>query len=192
MLRKETIEPAKQEAEGLVVEAHSRADKILRKAQEDAETLLRDARDGIEQERRVFESSLTQACRQGVERLRQDVEHKLFDEGLYDLIVGATKDADIVATLINTIVTSLEKEGLEGDLSAIIPAAVPAEKVNALLLDNVVARLKEGEILLGTFDGGAKVRLHDKRLVIDISDGALKELLGRYLRKDFRETLFKS
>ncbi|MBT3394436.1 MAG: V-type ATP synthase subunit E [Waddliaceae bacterium] len=192
ILRKDTLEPAEQEAEGIIVDAQSLADKIVKKAHADANEILSEARQAIEQERRVLESSLVQACKQSIEKLKQDIEHKIFDEELCGLVAGATKDASVIATLINTVVATLEKEGLEGDISAIIPAKVSAEDVNALLFEGVIEKLKEGDVLVGNFAGGVRVRLHEKRLVLDLSDEALREILGSFLRKDFCEALFKT
>jgi V/A-type H+-transporting ATPase subunit E len=44
--------------------------------------------------------------------------------------------------------------------------------------------------VVGSFKGGAQLQWHDRKLTLDMSDDALKELLSTYVRKDFRKMLF--
>ena len=55
----------------------------------------------------------------------------------------------------------------------------------------VVQALKERSVVLSDLAGGIQLKLHDKKMTIDLSDEALKELLATYIaRKDFRKLLF--
>ena len=76
-------------------------------------------------------------------------------------------------------------------MSAIIPQSVSAKEVNRFLGEGILNRLKEKSVELGEFAGGAQVKLHDKKMTIDITDKSLMELLSGYVRKDFRKLLFK-
>ncbi|PJD93488.1 MAG: V-type ATP synthase subunit E [Parachlamydia sp.] len=189
-LRKETLEPAKQEAQSIVAEAHAKAARIVKEAEHEAKALHEHARKSIEQERNVFQSSLEQAARQSLEALRQAVEHELFNKELEKVIERQTADPAIIAKVINAIVEALQKDGLSADLSAVIPKYVSTEQVNALLLQNVISKLREKGVALGDFTGGAEVKVHGKRLTIDITDKTLKEILAEYARKDFRQLIF--
>lgn len=189
-LRKETLEPAKQEAQSIVAEAHAKAARIVKEAEHEAKALHEHARKSIEQERNVFQSSLEQAARQSLEALRQAVEHELFNKELEKVIERQTADPAIIAKVINAIVEALQKDGLSADLSAVIPKHVSTEQVNALLLQNVISKLREKGVALGDFTGGAEVKVHGKRLTIDITDKTLKEILAEYARKDFRQLIF--
>ena len=192
VLRKETLEPAKCEAEKIIADAKKDAEAIIEKAKKDAEGILKTAKNTVEQERRVFQSSLRQSCKQSVEELKQTVENKLFNTELCKVVADATKDPKIIASLVTTLIEAIKNDGVDTDLSAIIPSTVSASDVNAVLMDGILGRLRENEVVVGEFQGGAMVRLHDKQVTLDISDNALKELLGSYLRKDFRDVLFKS
>ncbi|EFB40580.1 V-type ATP synthase subunit E [Parachlamydia acanthamoebae str. Hall's coccus] len=189
-LRKETLEPARQEAQEIIAEAHAKAAKIIKEAEQQAVTLHAQARKSIEQERNVFQSSLEQAARQGLESLRQSIEHKLFNEELEGLLEKQTADPKLIANVVNAIVEAVQKEGISSNLSAVISKRVSPEQVNALLLENVKSKLNEKGVTLGNFSGGAEVKLHGKRLTIDITDQTLKELLAGYARKDFRQLIF--
>lgn len=189
-LKLETLEPAEEKAKQILLEARKKGEDIKAEAERHAEQLLKQARGQIEQERNVFHSSLQQAAKQTVEGLRQEIEHKLFNEELQNLLEKQSADPKIIADLINGIVTALEKEGLQTDLTAIIPRLVSMEDVNALLLDAVRKRLKNKSVEIGGFAGGAQVKLHGKKMTIDLSDQAIKELLANYMRKDFRKLIF--
>ena len=192
IIKHETIEPAKHEAHGIIESAKARAEEIVAEAERQAEKLHAQARAAIEQERNVFHSSLTQATRQSVESLKQEIEHKLFNEELDRIVKSQTANPTLIANLINSIVKAIDKEGIATELAAIIPKSVSAAEVNKLLGEAILKRLKDQSVTVGNFEGGAQVRLVDKKMTIDISDSALKELLSNYVRKDFRKLLFES
>lgn len=189
-LRLETLQPAEEEAQRILEEAKKKAEEIQSEAERHAEQILKQARGQIEQERNVFHSSLQQAAKQTVEGLRQEIEHKFFSEELQSLLEKQLTDPKIVAELINGIVKAIEKEGLTVDLSAVIPSLVSANDVNALLLDGVRKRLKGKPLEIGGFVGGIQVKLHGKKMTVDLTDHAIKELLANYIRKDFRKLIF--
>lgn len=189
-LRHEILEPAKEEAQQILVAARKKAEEIQLEAERHAEQVVKQARIQIEQERNVFHSALQQAAKQTIEGLRQEIEHKLFNEDLQVLLDKQLSDPQIIANLINGVVKAIEKEGLVTDLTAVIPRAVSVDDVNALLLDNVRKRLKGKALEIGPFAGGAQVKLHGKKMMLDLSDQAIKELLANYMRKDFRKMIF--
>lgn len=189
-LRRETLEPAEKEAQLIIEEANQKADAIKAEAERHAEQMIKQARGQIEQERNVFHSALQQASKQTVEGLRQEIEHKLFNEELQNILEKQMSDPKIIAELINGLVKALEKEGLTTDLSAIIPRVVSADDINDLLLENVRKRLKGKPLEIGSFAGGAQVKLIGRKMTIDLTDQAIKELLANYMRKDFRKLIF--
>lgn len=189
-LRHETLEPAKDEARHLIATAKKKGEELIADAEKQAEHLLKQAREQIEQERNVFHSSLQQAAKQAVEALRQEIENRLFNEQLQTVLDKNLADPKVVAQLINGIVKALEKDGVKVDLSAVIPRTVSPEQVIALLLNETKARLKDTPLELGSFGGGVQVKLQGKRMTIDLTDQAIKELLAAYARKDFRQIIF--
>jgi V/A-type H+-transporting ATPase subunit E len=189
-LRRETLEPAETEAQRIVEEARKKAESIKAEAELLAEQLVKQARGQIEQERNVFHSALQQAAKQTLEGLRQEIEHNLFHHELQNILEKQLADPKIVAELVNGIVKAIEKEGLTTDLSAVIPQLISSADVNALLLENVRRRLKGKPLELGHFMGGAQIKLIGKKMTIDLSDQAIKELLAHYIRKDFRKLIF--
>ena len=96
----------------------------------------------------------------------------------------------MIAEIINGIVKAVEKEGLNTDLTIVIPRLASKEDVSALLLDGVRKRLKGKPLEIGSFTGGAQVKLQGKKMTVDLSDQVIKELLANYIRKDFRKLIF--
>lgn len=190
ILKKETLEPAHLEAKKIIEAAKKQAEHIIAESHQQAEKSIADARRVIEQERNVFQSSLTQSAKQSLEALRQAIEHKLFNEELHNIVLRHTVDPHVIAKLIDAIVKALEKEGLAADLAAIIPASISVKEVNALLASGILNKLKDQSVALGDIGGGAKVRVEGKKMTLDISNNEIEDLLQRYLRKDFRKLIF--
>lgn len=190
MLRHETIEPAKLKAQEIIDTAKKSAETIIADAEKHAELLVKQARGQIEQERNVFHSSLQQAAKQALESLRQDVEQKFFNEELQTVLEKDLSNPKLIAELINGMVKALEKEGITTDISAVIPKYVSPDDVSQLLLESVLKRLKNKSLEIGSFAGGAQVKMIGKKITLDLTDHALKELLANYVRKDYRQMIF--
>jgi V/A-type H+-transporting ATPase subunit E len=190
VLRRETLEPAKQQAEEIVSQARQEAEKIVEEGRLLAQQLEYEARQEIERQKTVFQSSLSQACKQAVSALKHSIEEKLFNPELMHLISKQMRDPESLAKLVRAVIEAVEKEGLEANLSVYIPAAVPAKSINALLGEEIIEKLKEKSVLIGPLTGGVEVKLHRENITVDISDAALKEIIALYIRKDFREMFF--
>lgn len=189
VIKEESLEPARKESEALIKEAKQRAHEIVEEGKAQKARLLAEARAEIEQERNVFNSSLEQASKQGVESLKQAIG-KLFNEELHRYINQGSSDPKLVARIIEAIVKAIEKEGIVANLSAVIPQAVSTQEINTILGQNLLSKLQEKGVVIGGFSGGAQVKIQNKQMTIDITDSALQELLSSYVRKDFRKFFF--
>lgn len=192
ILKNESLEPAKLEAERILSEAQNQAHEILRAAEKKAKETMEVERKKIEKEKELFQLSMKQACKQTIESLRQEIEASLFNKEISTAVEKGTRDEKLTAEMILALVHAIEKEGLSADFSAVISKTISAEKVNKMLARDILDQLREKSVVLGDFAGGVQIKLHDKNLVLDLSDSALRELLGKYLRKDFRALLFAS
>ncbi len=191
VLKRETLEPAKHEAEGIVASARRKADEILADAHREAKKMVDDAFVEIEKQKTIFQASVSQACRQTLEALKEKIERKLFDPELSKLILKPMQDPKLMAQMINAIIRALDKEGTKSDLSVVISSAISAKAVNELLASEVIQRLKEKGVLISSIGGGIEVKLIDNNITIDLSDEAIREMVAAYIRKDFREYLFR-
>lgn len=189
-LAEETLEPAKVEAARIIEDAQSERERIMRQAEQEAKAIVASGRKQLEQERRVFDTSLSQAAKQSMETLRQQIENALFNKELVEQVENASAPANVVASLIEAIVAALAREGIDTDLAAVIPRTAKPAQVNQLLTQSILQKLHSHPIEVGNFAGGAQVKVKDKKMTIDISDSALSELLAGFLREDFRKLFF--
>jgi V/A-type H+/Na+-transporting ATPase subunit E len=191
-LRKETIEPAKQSAQEIVENAHLQAAEIVAEAQKKAEEIIGKGQKELEQKRKIFESTLILASNKTLLDLKQKIEHNLFNSAIKDIVTKESKAPKVIAELINAIISAIAKEGVDVEMSAYIAKSVSPQEVSVFLLKGIMEKLKEKELLIGDFDGGAKVKLHEQELTIDLSSQVLQEVVAKYVREDFRKTLFNS
>lgn len=190
ILTTETLEPAKEQAASIIEQAESKARSIVQAAEEKSKEILAAAAAKNSKERQVFETSLKQACQQGMEELRQDIETKLLNVHLAEWLNQQMADPAVCAKLVGTLVGAIEKEGTAADFSALIPKTLKTADVNALLAKDILEKLKEKSVTVGEFMGGVQLKLHEQKLTLDVSSESVQELLKRYLQKDFRDIIF--
>jgi len=190
VLKKETLEPAKKEADKIIAQARSEAEKIVQAAKRDGQRAQEEAKKKIEEERNVFQASINLACKKSLDTLRQEIEKKLFNNELSAFVGREMSDPKILAELISVIVKGIEKEGIDADLKAVISPAISTDAVNLELAKGVVDRLQTKSVEVGEISGGVQVKIVDKNLTIDMTDEALKALLASFVREDFRSVIF--
>jgi V/A-type H+-transporting ATPase subunit E len=191
-LKKETIDPAKKEADAIVHRAREEAARLIEEAKEEAKEVLREAKEKIQEERSVFQSSIHLAAKKSIAALKEEIEEKLFSRELSEVVKKAVSGPEVVAKLISAIVKGIEEEGIKGDLRAFISKEVSVQDVNACLAEGILERLKGKSVEVGEVKGGAEVKIVDQNITIDMSDEALKALLAKYIQEDFREIIFSS
>lgn len=190
VLRKETIDPAKKEGDQIIAKARNEGEKIVINAKHEVARLLDDAKKKIEEERNVFQASINLACKKSVDTLKQEIEKSLFNPQLRAFVGERTKDPKVVAELITAIIKGIDKEGIDGDLRALVSKAVNVEAVNKELSKGILEQLESKSVELGEIEGGAQVKIVNRNLTIDMSDDALKSLLASFVRDDFRSVIF--
>lgn len=191
-IRRDTLLPAELQAQEILKNAEYLAAMTLEKARTEAKQLQEQARIEILKDRQAFTSSLHIACKQTLDLFKQKIEKKVFHDGLSEIIEETTKKPEIITRCIEAILDALAKEGIEQDLQLIISKSVSPRDVIAMLVQKAVTVLESSPIQLGSFAGGAKIRIKQQHLTIDVSDIALKELIAGFLREDFRTLVFSS
>lgn len=192
VLKRETLDPAKKEADAIIHRAREDAAKIVEDAKQEAQRAYQDAQKKIEEERNVFESSINLACKKTLLTLKQQIEERLFNSELSSWINKGSRDPHVLGQLISAIVRSVEKDGIEANLQALIPESVSPKAVNRELVQGIVEKLQDKSVQVGDFEGGAEVKMIDQHITIDITDDALKMLVASFVRDDFRSIVFGS
>ena len=191
IVKSEALEPARKEAEEILEEARKIAKEIIVKAENESIAIHDRGKKEMEQQRVVFNSTLQQAARLTLEELKREIENNFFGDEIQNIVQKGTKDSSLVAKLVEAVIKAIEKEGIAADYSAYVARSISPEEINQILGDKLLNKLREKGILEGDFDGGAKVKLHDKKITLDLSDKALAELLESYA-PHFRKFLFQS
>lgn len=189
-LKKETLEPAKQEAREIIENAHMQASEIVSEAKIKAQKMLQEAERELEEKKRVANASLSLACRQTMEQLKQKIEKELFNPELSKLVIKEMAEPKLISNLLNSFVKVMEEKGFEEDLVAYIPKGVSPRAINEMLAERVLDKLKNQTVIASDIAGGVQIQLQKSRITIDFSDAVMRELLGQYVRSDLRELVF--
>ena len=192
VLKEDTLNPAREEAESIIHKAKADAERITEDAQKQAKQMKEAAIKEIEGREKVFRSSLNVACKKTLEELKQNIEENLFAIGIKNFIGDQMKSPEIITKLIVAIISAIEKEGVDADLRAIIPSTVPAEEINRQLAIEVLNRLEEKSVVLGQISAGVQVKMVNQDLTLDMTQGTLESLVSRYVREDFKALIFSS
>lgn len=190
VLKKETLEPAKQEAREIVENAHLQANEIVELAKKEAGERIQAADAEIDEKRKVFQSSLQLASKQGIEWLKQKIEQELFSKELAESVKKEMADPHVIVQFLNSFMKSMEERGIEEDFEAVIPKQISPRAVNSLLSAKILERLKGHSVEVGDFGGGVQIRLAGRQITIDITDEVVRELIAQYIRRDFRDLIF--
>lgn len=189
-LKKETLEPAKQEAREVVENAHLHAAEIVAQAHDKARGILQDADRDMEEKKRVFHASLNLAARQGLELLKQKIEKELFSQELARLIGKEMADPKVIANLLNHFIKAMEEKGVEEDFIAQIPKGISPRTINELLASHVLAKLQNQTVVASDIAGGVRIQMKGRQITVDISDAVIRELIEHYIRRDLRDLVF--
>ncbi len=189
-LKKETLEPAKQEAREIVENAHMQASEIVAEAKAKAKAMMQEAEKEMEEKKRISNASLSLACRQSVELLKQKIEKELFSQELNKMIGKEMAEPKVIANLINSFMKGLEAKGIEEDFVAHIPKGISPRVINELLAARVLEKLHGQTVVASDIAGGVQIQLKGRQITVDISDAALRELVAQYIRRDLRELVF--
>lgn len=190
VLRQETLEPAMKEAKSTLEKAQKNGEQIIEEAKAKAAKIIADAEKDIDQKYQVFKASLNQGARQSIEWLKQEIEERVLNENLSEMLARSTATPEVLSEMIQAVIQAVKDEGLETDLSAIIPTKIEAETVNALLGKDLLEKLKEKSVLIGPQKGGIEMKLHKQNVKIDLTNEALLELMLRFVRKSFHRYFF--
>jgi V/A-type H+/Na+-transporting ATPase subunit E len=190
LLRKETLEPAENEKEEILLAARQEAEEVVADAKNLAKKMIDDAKIEIEKQKESFRAALKAASRQAVEALKEKLEKNLFNPQLSTLVAKSLADPSVIAKVIEAIIKALEKEGTEGDLSAYVAGSILPRTVNELLASKVLEKLKEKSVVIGAFNAGVEIKLLKDQITLAVTGEVVQEMILSYIRKDFKEYIF--
>ena len=114
----------------------------------------------------------------------------IFSANLHSFVVEGSNGPAEIAQLIRALAEAVAKEGVSSDFAAVVSSTVNAGALNQAIGQEILNRLQGKAVQIGEIAGGMQMKLLDKKVTLDISNQALMDLLGRHLRKDFRDKIF--
>ena len=115
----------------------------------------------------------------------------MFFKGLHDLVAKEMAHPKFIADLVQDFMKMLDEKGINEELTALVPKGASKKAINSLIASQFLDRLHGKSVVLGDFDGGVQLKLHDQTVTIDMSDRALRDVLASFLRADFRKLVFQ-
>ena len=163
ILRKETLEPAQDEARKIIEAAEREADELIHRAKEEIAKMREENKLELLKELKVHEGSIQLSIRQGISSLRQAIE-KIFSNQLEGDIEKVMGKEDAIAESIGVILGLIQKEGLGVNLGVMIPKHVNLDAICGKLTHEFSERVKKEAIQIEDIKGGVEVKLKDKKI----------------------------
>ena len=200
-IRGEAVQTGRDEAGAIVAGAEREAESIRAQARDDAREIVESARAEAETFKTAGGEALKTAARDTLLELHSNVR-RAFEEHVHCLTCEQTKAPDFVKNLVLVLAGQAAEKFIAGRNAEIFIASALAEgpspgaapkgelrgKIKESVLGLTTAMLREGVELLPDdgIDGGARVRIKDAKLEIDLTDKAISRLLLKYLLPRYR------
>lgn len=198
-IRAQGVQAAQEEAERLLRHARGQAAEIVAQAQAEADAAQAKARAEIEAFRTASIDALRLAARDTVLDLEARVRSR-FEEFVKRLVVSATRDKELVRSIVLVLAGHAAEEFIQDkEIEVRISNAIlegqtgPVfkEEGKLAILGLSSDMLREGVELASDADihGGARVRLVQDKLEIDLSDRAVARMISQRLLPRFKAVL---
>jgi V/A-type H+-transporting ATPase subunit E len=204
-LRQEGVEAGKHEADALLADARLKADRLVEEAEAKAAEIREAARREAQAERAATQDALKIAARDVVLSLRNEIAARI-DKETSRLLRETFADETFLQRLILALAGKVRADaGLDdaGDLEFILPEQVitfeelkaAPETASEGTLTHLVVSLAANVLREGvTFSAGQgfegiRIRLHDRDLVVDVTEAAIAPLLVKHLQPRFRAVM---
>jgi V/A-type H+-transporting ATPase subunit E len=200
-IRGEAVQTGRDEAGEIVAGAEREAEAIRAKARDEAREIIDDARTEAETFKTAGGEALKTAARDTLLELRSNVR-RAFEKHVHCLVCDQTNSPDFVSNLVLVLAGEAAEKFITGRdaeifvSSALVegssPGAAPEGEIKGKIKEAVLRlsteMLREGVELLPDdgINGGARVRIKDAKLEIDLTNEAISRLLLKYLLPRYR------
>lgn len=195
-IRDQGVQAAQTEADRLLSEARQKASEIVAGAKAEAEAERTKARNEIESNRTASLDALQLAARDTVLDLKARVVAR-FEEFVKRLVVSATRDEQLVRSIVLVLAGRAAEEFIQDKeievriSRALLGEATLQEEGKQAILALSSDMLREGIELIPAHEveGGARVRLVQDKLEVDLSDRAVARLISQRMVPRFKAIL---
>jgi V/A-type H+/Na+-transporting ATPase subunit E len=192
-LYNEGIEKANAEAEQILAEARTEADKLKQKAEKEAQEIISEAEQKSAEIKKNVDAELALAAKQTIRTTKQQIIDLIVSKVMDEPMKKAFDDEKFIKEIIETVVKNWNPQKNEAiDLSVLLPASLekefekyftakPAKELNANL-----------EISFSdTIKGGFKIGPADGSYKISFSEEDFENFFKSYLRPRTIDLLYK-
>lgn len=190
LLKNQTLDPAKEEAQQIIAKAKKRAEEIINHANEEKARILSETQKECEQKQKLLESSLKLAAKQAVSALKQEILQKLFSKEFSKSISEVLNQPKVIAKAIETIIEMYKDQHSFSSALIELPKTVSQDEIVKELSAHVADKLTKEQITIGDQEAGVIIHQTDKQIAVDISDRATQELLVRYISEHLKKYIF--
>lgn len=201
-LRDEGVEAGRRQAAEIETEARAKADALVKQAKAEADAILAEARQQAETLKHAGEEALRVAARDAVLRTR-DILLNRFSKEIRRLVSMEMKDGEMLRRLILEVAGRLRDEAdlehrerlelllpeklVDVDELRRNPVEVREGSVDDFVSSVAAGLLRDGVVLYPgeEHENGIRVRIVDCDIEVDMSDGAVAELLLQHLQPRF-------
>lgn len=203
-IRDEGVGAARKEAERILAQAREEAATMRAKARSEANTIIEHARNQVNIEQQSGKEALRLAARDTLLELRATVRRD-FEEFVRHLVTRQTRDVGFLRDLIMVVAGQsaerfvntkraqifVDKDLLGAKAAEGLEDTALGAELSSRTLELSAEMLREGIELIPSHgpSGGARVRLVDEKLELDLSDEAISRMLLRFLLPRFRHII---
>ena len=191
LLKKETLDPAKVEAARIVEEAEQKAQSMIEKGKAQLAKLEEEHQKKLDKQLEVHEMAIQLAIKQGLAQLKENVL-ALFTEEMQTQMGKSLDEKGAVTKIVEALITSLEKEGIDGDFSVSIPKHIEVSDLLNDLSDGVKNCIQQNKIEIGHGKSGIYVVMTEGKVGIEVSQDSMMALLSEYVGSELRKKIVKA
>jgi len=195
-IRDQGVQAAQSEADRLLSDARKQATQIVAQARSEADAVRTKALTEVEAHRTASLDALQLAARDAVLDLKARVVAR-FEEFVKRLVVSATRDEQLVRNIVLVLAGRAAEEFIQDKeievriSQALLGEATLKEEGKQAILALSSDMLREGIELVPAheIEGGARVRLVQDKLEVDVSDRAVARLIAQRMVPRFKAIL---
>lgn len=190
VLKKETLEPARLQAEEILELARKEADRLIKQAHDKAHQMVKETEDRIKKQEEVFKASINIAFKQVIGKLKSEIETKLFHPALLETVKHHLSNTQMIAESIKVIIDGLSKSGLEADAKIILSKKFTSEQLAQVIAAAGLENWKNKIFSIGDFGSGLQIRMDKMHMIIDLTDESVEQMLLEFASDNLKKIIF--
>ena len=172
---------------GLLKRLAPPAAAIIHDARTNAKNIAEKTKREMQDERKVYDSSIELAVKQSVATLKGEVM-TIFSKDLKGGLEKALKDQEILKDFLKVIVDGINKEGIRSDLKLFVAKEVDFNVLSKSVLSSVHGRLEKGGEILPS---GIALLIEDKKFTLKTTPETCMKIIADHLSEVLKEKMFK-